>query len=98
MTRTRIIHRVVRSLAGLAATVLAITAGAPAAFAYPIPPHGGPTGPVRTPPTVHAVVVGGMPGWQITVIAAGAAILAAILAVAIDRVHAAHRQFTPRGV
>ncbi|HEY2127359.1 MAG TPA: hypothetical protein VGH77_09245 [Streptosporangiaceae bacterium] len=97
MTRIHIIRRVARSLAGLAATVVAITAGAPAAFAYPIPPHGGPTGPVRTPPQAHTIVVGGMPGWQITVIAVGAAILAAILAVAIDRVHAAHRQFTTPG-
>ncbi len=97
MTRTHIIRRMARFLAGLAATVVAITAGAPAAFAYPIPPHGGPTGPVQAPAQVHTIIEGGMPGWQITVIAAGAAILAAILAVAIDRVHAAHRQFTTPG-
>jgi hypothetical protein len=33
----------------------------------------------------HTVVVGGMPGWQITLIAAGAAVLAAVLAVTADR-------------
>jgi hypothetical protein len=35
-----------------------------------------------------------MPGWQITLIAAGAAVLTALLAVAADRAHAARRQVT----
>jgi len=33
----------------------------------------------------HTVVVGGMPGWQIALIAAGAGVLAAALAVLLDR-------------
>ena len=33
-----------------------------------------------------------MPGWQITLIAAGAAVLTALLAVAADRAYTARRQ------
>jgi hypothetical protein len=39
----------------------------------------------------HTVVVGGMPAWQIALIAAIAALLAAVVAVAADRAWAAHR-------
>ena len=40
---------------------------------------------------VHSVVVGGMPGWQIALIAIGAALFAAIAAVLADRAWAARR-------
>ena len=43
-------------------------------------------------PRVHTIVTGGMPGWQIALIAIGAAILAAALAVTFDRAYTAHRQ------
>jgi hypothetical protein len=43
-------------------------------------------------PAVHTIVIGGMPGWQITIIAAGAALLAAVLAVIADRTWTAHRR------
>jgi len=46
------------------------------------------------PVPVHAVVAVGMPGWQIALIAAGAALLAAALAVLADRVLAARRRAT----
>jgi hypothetical protein len=39
----------------------------------------------------RTIVVGGMPGWQIALIAAGAALFAATLALLADRVRAAHR-------
>jgi hypothetical protein len=45
-------------------------------------------------PAIHTVVTGGMPGWQITLIAAGAALLAATLAVLLDRARAARRHVT----
>jgi len=38
------------------------------------------------------VVIGGMPGWQIALIAAGAALLAAVLAVIADRAWLARRR------
>jgi hypothetical protein len=43
----------------------------------------------------RTVVVGGMPGWQIALIAVGAALLAAALAVLADRARAAHRNTAP---
>jgi hypothetical protein len=44
------------------------------------------------PVPVHTAVIGGMPGWQITLIAAGAALLAAVLVVIADRARAAQRR------
>jgi len=40
---------------------------------------------------VTVITGGGMPGWQITLIAVGAALAAAILAVLLDRAWAAHK-------
>ena len=40
----------------------------------------------------HTVVIGGMPGWQIALIAAGTGLLAAVLAVIADRARAARRR------
>ena len=82
-------------LAVLAAALLAF--GAAPAFATLLPPMpGGPAGaPVPSAPPsvqVHTIVTGGMPGWQITLIAAGASLLAATVAVLVDRARAAHRK------
>jgi hypothetical protein len=87
MNRIHYCHRVRRTaaiLGAFAASVLVLLTGATAAFAYPIPPGGGPAGPVQ-PPRVQTIVTGGMPGWQIALIAIGAAIFAAALAVTLDR-------------
>ena len=43
------------------------------------------------PPPVQTVVVGGMPGWQIALIAIGAAVVAAAVAVLLDRARATRR-------
>jgi hypothetical protein len=83
------IRRTLTALATLAGTLLAFTAGAPAAFASRMPPPEQTAGPVP-PPQVHTVVVGGMPGWQIALIAAAAA-LAAAVAVLMDRARAARK-------
>jgi len=94
-------------LAGLAAAWLGLALAAPAAFAvtHPTPgpagyltpgapgvpvPQPGPPSPVQA--QVHTVVVGGMPGWQIALIAIGAALLAAVAAVLADRAWAARRK------
>lgn len=86
------IRRYAACLAAMLAAAAASALAAPAAFATIVPPApSGQTGPaggtVTTHPasTVHTVLVGGMPGWQIALIAAGAAVLAAALAVAADR-------------
>jgi hypothetical protein len=105
MNPIRHIRRVAGALAGLACAWLGLAMAAPAAFAvtHPTP---GPAGyltpgapgfpvPQAKPPLpvqVHTVVVGGMPGWQITLIAMGAALCAAIAAVLADRAWAARRK------
>ena len=90
------IRRIAVLLAGLTATVLA---SAPASFAMQVPPPGGTSGnPVKhaqiIPVPTRTVVVGGMPGWQITLITVGAALAAAVLAVLLDRMLAARRRMT----
>ena len=93
MNRIRHIRRPIEVLAALACALLGLGALTPAAFASTItlPPHGdgGPAAGTRPGP-VH-FVVGGMPGWQIALIAAGAALLAAAVAVSLDRARAARR-------
>jgi len=77
-----------RVLAGLAALAGALLA--PAAAYASLPPHGG--GPAGTQTTVRIITTGGMPGWQVTLIAVAAAVLAAALAVALDRSRRARQQ------
>ena len=91
------LRRIASVLDALAASVLVVLTGATAAFAYPDPPIPGPAFPMHPPPRVHTIVAGGMPGWQIALIAIGAAIFAAALAVTLDRVRTAHRQVTAPG-
>lgn len=92
MTRTRQTRRLAAALAGLAGALLALAGAAPAALASPWPPR--PPGWNKHPPLpvqVRTVVVGGMPGWQIALIAIGAALLAAA-AVAAYRAGAVGRR------
>jgi hypothetical protein len=95
MNPLRYIRRSAAALVGLAAAVL-VTLGATPAFAtIPVPdPGAGYVGPVSdTPPIqVRTIVAGGMPGWQIALIAVGAALLAAALTVLADRAHSARRR------
>jgi hypothetical protein len=89
-----LIQRVRRFAVGLAGFAAALVAfGATPAFAKVMPPAGGGADvvPQHLVP-VHAVVTGGMPGWQITLIAAGAALLAATLAVLLNRAQATRRK------
>jgi hypothetical protein len=89
------IRRIAGALAGLACAWLGLAVAAPAAFAVPVPPSGGSggvTAPAPTPVQVHTVVVGGMTGWQIALIAIGAALLATTMAVLLDRARTARRK------
>ena len=93
------IRRTLAALAAAAGALLAFSAASPAAFAGRVQPPGGPFGhPVKHAPTapahIYTVVIGGMPGWQITLIAAGAALLATALGVLLDRAWAARRRAT----
>jgi hypothetical protein len=89
MNRIRRAGRRIALLAGLAAALLA--AGTVPAFALQAPPAAG--GGVFTPsPSAPVYVVGGgMPGWQIALIAVVAAVVAAIVAVRVDRARQLHR-------
>jgi hypothetical protein len=93
------IRRIAAALAALAATAGVLAVTGPAAFAMQVPAPGQlGTHPVNhaaaIPGSVHMVVAGGMPGWQITLIAAAAAALAAVLAVLLDRAFTARRHTT----
>ena len=55
-----------------------------------------PGGPAVPAPAVRVVTVGGMAGWQITLIAVGAALVAAIAAVLLSRAWAGRRSVTAR--
>jgi hypothetical protein len=70
-------------LAGLGVLVTALVATGSAALAMPVPGTDGDVAPPPPPPVV--MVAGGMPGWQIALIAVGAALVAAVLAVLADR-------------
>jgi hypothetical protein len=95
MNPIRTIRRLVCTLTGLAAILAAAVAGAPAAFAatQPSPPPGPPAEVARFGPVAHTFngVTGDMTGWQIALIAAGAA-LAATVAVLAYRARAARRK------
>lgn len=82
------LRRILAAVLTLAGAGLAL-ATAPAALARPLPPpdccaSGAATG-------VTFVAGGGMPGWQITLIAVGAALAGAALAVLLDRARAARK-------
>ncbi len=94
MNRIRHIACLTAALAGLALAWLGLAAAAPAfAVNYPLPANGGQGASTSPPPpVVHTVIVGGMPGWQIALIATGAALLAAACAVLAYRALATRRQ------
>jgi hypothetical protein len=80
------LRRIFAAVATLAGAVLALAA-APAALASPLPAPD--SGGAYAPGGV--IATGGMPGWQVTLIAVGAALVAAALAVLLDRTRAARK-------
>ena len=81
-------RRIFAAVATLAGAVLAL-ATAPAAFAEPLPPTDCCTS--GTAAGVTLITGGGMPGWQITLIAVGAALAGAAVAFLLDRFLAARK-------
>ena len=89
MNPIRLIRRLAATAAGLGGMLLLTLAAAPGALAMrfpsPVGGGGGAATPVRTQvltrTVTHTVIVGGMPGWQIALIAAAAAVAAATIAV-----------------
>ena len=103
MNPVRQIRRIAGVLAG-ACALLAFAAASPAMARIPVPapwvgvpePYPGANlPPAPVPPQIHTVtrtvLAGGMPGWQITLIAVSAALLAAGVAVLADRARAGRR-------
>ena len=78
------LHRPGLVLAGIAVALLnvAVTLPASASSVRPLPPNDpGPLPAQPVDPVVRTFVVGGMPGWQIALIAIAASLLAATAAV-----------------
>jgi hypothetical protein len=98
MNRIRSICRLAGILAGLGGTLLGLSATSPAALASRTPPSGGLVERGPAPAPMHVIVAGGMPGWQITLIAVGAAVLTGTAAVIVDRSRTARRQLTAPSV
>ena len=94
MNPIRHIRRALAVLTGMTAAVLACGAAPAFALREPLPPSGsaGDPGAQPVPVVTRVVVVGGTPGWQIALIAVGAALLAALAAVLAERVLAARRR------
>jgi hypothetical protein len=88
------IHRCLGAAAALGGALLTLAVAAPAALAT-IPDPGGGPGPGTQPESI-TVVTGGMPGWQITLIAVGAALVAAVVAVLLNRALTARRSVPAR--
>jgi hypothetical protein len=92
MRTIRGLSRLLVVLAGLGAIALGFARSASASTSV-IPVGGSSGSPVPAPATViHTVVVGGMPGWQIALIAVATALVAAVAAVLADRTRATRRR------
>ncbi|MGH3196367.1 MAG: hypothetical protein ACRDNT_10630 [Streptosporangiaceae bacterium] len=92
------LRRIAAVLAAIICGLLASAGAIPAAFAsanMPVPGPGGQYGPVHAAlvpaAPVHMVTAGGLAGWQVTLIALGAALVAATLTALLARARAAHR-------
>jgi hypothetical protein len=84
------LRRLAAALAAVTCTLLSSAAIMPAAWAVNVIPNDGPD----QPPASGVATAGGMPGWQIILIALGAAVVAATAAVLLDRARAARRAAT----
>jgi hypothetical protein len=82
-------RRILAAVITLAGAMLAL-ATAPAAFAHPLPPSDC-CASDAAPGPVTVITGGGMPGWQITLIAVGAALAGAAMAILLDRARAARK-------
>jgi hypothetical protein len=91
------LRRLIAALAVVTCGVLGWAGAVPAASASIIPvPADGPYGPAPAP-AVPVITAGGMPGWQITLIAVAAALAAAAAAVVLDRARASRRTASVTG-
>ena len=106
MQHIHFVRRTASVVVAICSSLLSFALFAPSAFAlmvnFPSYANGRAPSPAGTQPAVsqphptvvHTVVTSGMAGWLITLIAVGAALLAATVAVFMDRARAAHRRLT----
>jgi hypothetical protein len=91
-------RRIFAVMATLTGAVMAL-ATTTAASAMRVPPPGEGSGiappPPPPPPPVRVIAEGGMPGWQIALIALAAALVAAAVAVLLDRAWVARKIHSP---
>ena len=95
MSTIKNLSRLGAVLASLAIIAVSLASSASASTSmFPEPGSDGGTGPVTPAPVteVHTVIVGGMPGWQIALIAVVAALFTAIAAVLVERSRTARRR------
>jgi hypothetical protein len=100
MSTIKSLSRLGAVLVSLAIIAVSLASSASASTSmFPEPGSNGGTGPVTPAPVtpapvteVHTVVVGGMPGWQIALIAVVAALVTAIAAVLVERSRTARRR------
>jgi hypothetical protein len=90
------LRRVIAALAVVTCGLLGWAGAVPAASASIVPFPGGSYGPAPVTPgrTVQVITAGGMPGWQIALIAVTAALVAAAAAVFLDRARASRTAST----
>jgi hypothetical protein len=100
LTTAARLRRITAALAAAALGLVAWAAAVPAASARVIPENDfGDYEPARaaTGTPVRVITTGGMPGWQIAVIALAAALVAAVTAVVLDRTRASRRSAASAG-
>jgi hypothetical protein len=86
-------RRTASAAVAVCSSLVGIALFAPSALAL-VAPLGGASITVAPQPhstVFHAVVAGGLAGWQITLIACGSALFSATVAVVVDHVRAARR-------
>jgi hypothetical protein len=91
MNRTHHTSRSLLGLTGLVTALLTLAAATPA-LAMPWPHPGSGTVPLHHRAQPHVIITAGMPGWQTAIIAAAAAMIAAVVAVRIQRLRTARRR------
>jgi hypothetical protein len=106
MNHVHFVRRTASVVVAICSSLLGFALFAPSAFALMLNfrsyANGRPAAPAGALPAaaqprltvLHTVVTGGMAGWLITLIAIGAALLAATVAVLMDRARAARRSMT----
>ena len=96
MRHIHYIHRATSLVVAAVSSLFGVVLFAPSAFALAMRPvadgSSAAAAPQTAAATAHYAVSTGMAGWQITLIAVGAALFAATLAVFADRVRGSHRK------